>query len=56
MIPFSITVHQTGCTVREPAFLFRGAGIVVFPLMLFYTAMSYSVLRSKVQPSANSYH
>jgi cytochrome bd-type quinol oxidase subunit 2 len=56
MIPFSITVQQTGCTAREPAFLFRGAGIVVFPLMLFYTAMSYSVLRSQVQPGANSYH
>ena len=35
--------------------MFWGAGLFVFPLMLLYTAASFSVFRGKVQPSANHY-
>jgi len=56
MIPFSITVQQAAAPRSSLVFLFWGAGLVVFPLMLFYTVMSYSVFRGKVQPISNSYH
>jgi cytochrome bd ubiquinol oxidase subunit II len=35
--------------------MFWGAGIFVFPLMLLYTVISYSVFRGKVQPTADHY-
>ena len=56
MIPFSITFQQAAAPHSSLAFLFWGAGLVVFPLMLIYTVMSYSVFRGKVQPSPDSYH
>jgi cytochrome bd-type quinol oxidase subunit 2 len=30
-------------------------GIVVFPLMLLYTAISYSVFRGKIRPTTDQY-
>ena len=56
MIPFSITFQQAAAPHSTLAFLFWGAGLVVFPLMLIYTMMSYSVFRGKAQPSPGSYH
>jgi len=56
MIPFSITFQQAAAPHSTLAFLFWGAGLVVFPLMLIYTVMSYSVFRGKVQPGPDSYH
>jgi cytochrome bd ubiquinol oxidase subunit II len=35
--------------------MFLGAGIVVFPLMLIYSAISYSVFHGKVKPSEDHY-
>jgi len=35
--------------------MFWGEGIVVFPLMLIYTAVSYSVFRGKVGSGAEHY-
>jgi cytochrome d ubiquinol oxidase subunit II len=55
MIPFSITVQQAAAPHSTLAFLFWGAGLVVFPLMLLYTLMSYRVFRGKVQPSSYPY-
>ena len=37
------------------AFMFWGAGLFVFPLMLIYTAISYSVFRGKVASSGSGY-
>jgi cytochrome bd-type quinol oxidase subunit 2 len=37
------------------AFMFWEAGIVVFPLMLFYSAISYGVVHGKVKPSEDHY-
>src|ERR1700720_1627780 len=55
MIPFSITVEEAASPHSTLAFMFWGAGIIVFPLMLLYTAISYTVFRGKVKPTAGHY-
>ena len=47
MIPFSITIEEAAAPRSSLAFIFWGAGIVVFPLMLLYTAISYTVFRGR---------
>jgi cytochrome d ubiquinol oxidase subunit II len=51
MIPFSITIDEAAAPHSSLAFMFWGAGLFVFPLMLLYTAINYRVFRGKVQPS-----
>jgi cytochrome bd ubiquinol oxidase subunit II len=48
MVPFSITVEQAAAPYSSLAFMFWGAGLFVFPLMLLYTAISLTVFRGKV--------
>jgi len=55
IIPFSITIEEAAAPHSSLAFMFWGEGLFVFPLMLLYTAISYSVFRGKVRPSANHY-
>ena len=55
MIPFSITIEQAAAPHSSLAFMFWGAGLFVFPLMLLYTVTSYSVFRGKVRPTADHY-
>jgi len=55
MIPFSITIEQAAAPHSSLAFMFWGAGLFVFPLMLLYTVISYSVFRGKVQPTNDHY-
>jgi cytochrome d ubiquinol oxidase subunit II len=55
MIPFSITIEEAAAPHSSLAFMFWGAGLFVFPLMLLYTAISYSVFRGKVKPTPESY-
>jgi cytochrome d ubiquinol oxidase subunit II len=55
MIPFSITIDAAAAPHSSLAFMFWGAGIVVFPLMLIYTAISLTVFRGKVDTSSH-YH
>jgi len=55
MIPFSITVDEAASPHSSLAFMFWGAGVFVFPLMLLYTAISYTVFRGKVRPTAGHY-
>ena len=50
MIPFSITIDAAAAPHSSLAFMFWGAGLFVFPLMLLYTIVNYSVFRGKVQP------
>jgi cytochrome bd ubiquinol oxidase subunit II len=52
VIPFSITVEQAAAPHSSLAFMFWGAGLFVFPLMLLYTAISLTVFRGKVVTSA----
>ena len=55
MIPFVITIDEAAAPHSSVAFMFWGAGILVFPLMLLYTAISYSVFRGKVRSTAGHY-
>jgi cytochrome bd ubiquinol oxidase subunit II len=55
MIPFSITIEEAASPHSTLAFMFWGAGIIVFPLMLIYTVISYTVFRGKVKPTADHY-
>jgi cytochrome d ubiquinol oxidase subunit II len=55
MIPFSITIEEAAAPYSSLAFMFWGAGIIVFPLMLIYTVISYTVFRGKVKPTAGHY-
>lgn len=47
MIPLSVTVYNAAAPESTLKFLFYGAGIVVFPVILVYTGTVYWVLRGK---------
>jgi cytochrome d ubiquinol oxidase subunit II len=53
MIPFSITIDEAAAPHSSLAFMFWGAGLVVFPLMLLYTVIGYSVFGGKDQPTSH---
>jgi cytochrome bd ubiquinol oxidase subunit II len=55
MIPFTITIEDAAAPHSSLAFMFWGEGLFVFPLMLVYTAVSYSVFRGKVGPASVNY-
>jgi cytochrome bd ubiquinol oxidase subunit II len=48
MIPFVLTIEEAAAPHSSLAFMFWGAGLFVFPLMLLYTFVSYRVFRGKV--------
>ena len=52
MIPFSMTIDEAAAPHSSLAFMFWGAGLFVFPLMLVYAAVNYSVFHGKVRPSS----
>jgi cytochrome d ubiquinol oxidase subunit II len=55
MVPFSITIEDAAAPHSSLAFMFWGEGLFVFPLMLLYTVISYTVFRGKVRPTADHY-
>jgi cytochrome d ubiquinol oxidase subunit II len=55
MIPFAITIEEAAAPHSSLAFMFWGEGLFVLPLMLLYTAISYTVFRGKVRPTAGHY-
>lgn len=55
MIPFSITIDDAAAPHSSLAFMFWGEGLFVFPLMLVYAAVNYTVFRGKVRPSSDNY-
>jgi cytochrome d ubiquinol oxidase subunit II len=55
MIPFVITVWDAAAPRSSLAFMFWGEGLFVFPLMLAYAAINYSVFRGKVRASGDDY-
>ena len=55
IIPFTITIDEAAAPHSSLAFMFWGEGLFVFPLMLLYTAVSYSVFRGKVGPASADY-
>jgi cytochrome d ubiquinol oxidase subunit II len=48
MIPFSMTIDQAASPAASQTFMFWGAGLVVLPLTLIYTAFTYRVFGGKV--------
>jgi cytochrome d ubiquinol oxidase subunit II len=55
MIPFSITIEDAAAPHASLAFMFWGEGLFVFPLMLIYAAINYSVFHGKVKPTGEHY-
>jgi cytochrome d ubiquinol oxidase subunit II len=55
MIPFEVTIQEAAAPHSSLAFMFWGAGIFVFPLMLLYTAISLSVFRGKADSASQHY-
>jgi cytochrome d ubiquinol oxidase subunit II len=55
MIPFSLTIIDAAAPHASLAFMFWGAGIVVYPLMLIYTVCSYTVFNGKVDRASEHY-
>jgi cytochrome d ubiquinol oxidase subunit II len=55
MIPFKITIEEAAVPRASLDFMFWGAGLFVFPLMLLYTATNYKVFRGRVRPDAEHY-
>jgi cytochrome d ubiquinol oxidase subunit II len=48
MIPFSVTIEQAAAPASSLRFMFWGAGLIVLPLILTYTATVYRVFRGKI--------
>ncbi|MGI4764177.1 MAG: cytochrome d ubiquinol oxidase subunit II [Janthinobacterium lividum] len=48
MVPFTITIEQAASPHSSLTFMFWGAGIIVLPLTLFYTAAVYWIFRGKI--------
>ena len=55
MIPFAITINDAAAPHASLAFMFWGAGLFVFPLMLVYTAVSFRVFRGRDQSETDVY-
>jgi cytochrome bd ubiquinol oxidase subunit II len=55
MIPGAITIDEAAAPHSSLTFMFWGAGLFVFPLMLIYTVISYHVFRGKVRTTASNY-
>jgi cytochrome d ubiquinol oxidase subunit II len=56
IIPGVITIDEAAAPQSSLMFMFWGCGLVVFPLMLLYTVISYSVFRGKVSTTAGYGH
>ena len=54
LIPFIITVDEAAAPRSSLMFMFWG-GVVVFPLMLLYTLLSYSVFGTKIRTTTAHY-
>jgi cytochrome bd ubiquinol oxidase subunit II len=53
MIPFAITIDSGAAPHSSLAFMFWGAGIFVYPLMLLYAVVGYRVFRGKMGLTAD---
>ena len=48
MVPFSVTIAQAAAPSSSLSFMFWGAGVIVLPLTLVYTAAVYYIFRGRV--------
>ena len=53
MIPFAITIYAGAAPHSSLAFMFWGAGIFVYPLMLLYAVVGYRVFRGRMGLAAD---
>jgi cytochrome d ubiquinol oxidase subunit II len=53
MVPYSISIADAASPTSSLEFLFHGAALVVFPVVLLYTAGVYWVFRGKVDHGAD---
>ncbi len=53
MIPFSVTIDDAAAPPQSLSFMFYGAGLVVFPVVLIYTCVVYWIFRGKVREDAD---
>jgi cytochrome bd ubiquinol oxidase subunit II len=53
MIPFAITIDSGAAPHSSLAFMFWGAGIFVYPLMLLYAVVGYRVFHGKLELTAD---
>jgi cytochrome d ubiquinol oxidase subunit II len=49
MVPFTITISEAAAPPSSLSFMFWFAGIIVLPLTLIYTLVSYAVFRGKIR-------
>jgi cytochrome d ubiquinol oxidase subunit II len=49
MIRFSVTLWDAAAPPQSLTFVFYGAGLLVFPVVLIYTVAVYWILRGKVR-------
>jgi cytochrome d ubiquinol oxidase subunit II len=54
LIPFVITIDEGAAPQSSLEFMFWG-GVVVFPMMLLYTLISYSIFRGKIRTTVVHY-
>jgi len=55
IVPFSITINEAAAPMSSLSFMFWGAGLFVFPLMLAYTLCGYTVFKGKVDVTSEHY-
>jgi cytochrome d ubiquinol oxidase subunit II len=55
MIPFVLTIDEAAAPHSSLAFMLWGEGLFIFPLMLFYTFISYRVFRGKAASMLEHY-
>ena len=48
MIPYTVTIEAAAAPLASLTFLFYGAGLFVFPVVLAYTIAVYSIFKGKV--------
>jgi cytochrome d ubiquinol oxidase subunit II len=53
MIPFSVTIQEAAAPPQSLSFMFYGAGLVVFPVVLIYTVVVYWIFRGKMGEQAD---
>lgn len=54
MIPFSLTVEQAAAPTASLSFMFWGAGLIAFPVVLIYTVVVYIHFRGKVRANSDN--
>jgi cytochrome bd ubiquinol oxidase subunit II len=55
IIPFTLTIDDAAAPQSSLAFMFWGEGLFVFPILLLYVVINFSVFRGKVSQTADPY-